>query len=208
MPWLEWMWSYFTVVSGLLCLCLHVAMTVSVAKVLCSRGVALRSPDLWFGAGLCFLGTIYIYSLLQPTMLQWIELLTKQFNSCHSACEVRIKCHIMPQMCPSAITYADFFMSKTANVIVALINHYFMVYYVMYQLYDQLQVISSGRMCLKNIFIQIFWTFKILICYQWFLNAMAEDDWWPQQILIKCPNQMVRQASIVLSPSNPLGLCT
>ena len=22
---------------------------------------------------------------------------------------------------------------------------------------------------------------------------MARDDWWPQQILIKCPNQVVRQ---------------
>lgn len=47
-------------------------------------------------------------------MLQWIELLTKQFNSCPAACE-------------------------------------------------------------------------------WFLDHMAESDWWPQQILIKCPNQMVRQ---------------
>ncbi|KAI0239771.1 Ubiquitin carboxyl-terminal hydrolase 34 [Lamellibrachia satsuma] len=55
-----------------------------------------------------------IHAKEKPTMLQWIELLTKQFNSCHSACE-------------------------------------------------------------------------------WFLNTMAEDDWWPQQILIKCPNQMVRQ---------------
>ena len=22
---------------------------------------------------------------------------------------------------------------------------------------------------------------------------MADDDWWPMQILIKCPNQIVRQ---------------
>ena len=50
----------------------------------------------------------------QPTMLQWIELTTKQFNACQAACE-------------------------------------------------------------------------------WFLDTMAEDDWWPQQILIKCPNQVVRQ---------------
>ena len=28
---------------------------------------------------------------------------------------------------------------------------------------------------------------------EWFLDTMAEDDWWPQQILIKCPNQVVRQ---------------
>ncbi len=47
-------------------------------------------------------------------MLQWIELLTKQFIACHAACE-------------------------------------------------------------------------------WLLDTMAEDDWWPQQILIKCPNQVVRQ---------------
>jgi len=32
------------------------------------------------------------------------------------------------------------------------------------------------------------------ICiFQWFLDTMAEDDWWPQQILIRCPNQTVRQ---------------
>ena len=30
---------------------------------------------------------------------------------------------------------------------------------------------------------------------QWFMNHMAEDDWWPIQILIKCPNQVVRQVS-------------
>ena len=47
-------------------------------------------------------------------MVQWIELLTKQFNSCQAACE-------------------------------------------------------------------------------WFLDHMAKSDWWPQQILIKCPNQMIRQ---------------
>ena len=29
--------------------------------------------------------------------------------------------------------------------------------------------------------------------WQWFLDSMAEQDWWPQQILIKCPNQVVRQ---------------
>lgn len=28
---------------------------------------------------------------------------------------------------------------------------------------------------------------------QWFLDRMADDDWWPMQILIKCPNQIVRQ---------------
>ncbi|MEJ1274325.1 hypothetical protein NN561_005208 [Cricetulus griseus] len=27
----------------------------------------------------------------------------------------------------------------------------------------------------------------------WFLDRMADDDWWPMQILIKCPNQIVRQ---------------
>ncbi|XP_074662968.1 ubiquitin carboxyl-terminal hydrolase 34-like [Tubulanus polymorphus] len=55
-----------------------------------------------------------IHAKEKPTMLQWIELLTKQFNSCPAACE-------------------------------------------------------------------------------WFLDHMANDDWWPQQILIKCPNQVVRQ---------------
>lgn len=27
----------------------------------------------------------------------------------------------------------------------------------------------------------------------WLLDHMAETDWWPVQILLKCPNQMVRQ---------------
>jgi len=32
-------------------------------------------------------------------------------------------------------------------------------------------------------------------CCEWFMNTMADDDWWPQQILIKCPNHTVRQVS-------------
>lgn len=28
---------------------------------------------------------------------------------------------------------------------------------------------------------------------EWFLGHMAEDYWWPLEIFIKCPNQMVRQ---------------
>ncbi|XP_036605909.1 ubiquitin carboxyl-terminal hydrolase 34-like [Trichosurus vulpecula] len=56
----------------------------------------------------------FIHSKKKPTMLQWIELLTKQFNNSQAACE-------------------------------------------------------------------------------WFLDQMADDDWWPMQILIKCPNQIVRQ---------------
>ncbi|XP_060805071.1 ubiquitin carboxyl-terminal hydrolase puf isoform X2 [Amyelois transitella] len=28
---------------------------------------------------------------------------------------------------------------------------------------------------------------------EWFLGHMADDTWWPMQVLIKCPNQMVRQ---------------
>ncbi|KAG1678108.1 Ubiquitin carboxyl-terminal hydrolase 34 [Nymphon striatum] len=55
-----------------------------------------------------------IHAKEKPTMVQWIELLTKQFNASQSACE-------------------------------------------------------------------------------WFMEHMAEDDWWPVQILIKCPNQVVRQ---------------
>lgn len=27
----------------------------------------------------------------------------------------------------------------------------------------------------------------------WFLEHMAQDVWWPVQVLLKCPNQMVRQ---------------
>lgn len=35
-----------------------------------------------------FLLETYIHAKEKPTMLQWIELLTKQFNNCHAACEV------------------------------------------------------------------------------------------------------------------------
>ncbi|CAH0594132.1 unnamed protein product [Chrysodeixis includens] len=28
---------------------------------------------------------------------------------------------------------------------------------------------------------------------EWFLSHMSNDTWWPMQVLIKCPNQMVRQ---------------
>ncbi len=31
---------------------------------------------------------------------------------------------------------------------------------------------------------------------EWFLDAMAEDDWWPQQILIKCPNQVSTEGAL------------
>ncbi|XP_077867964.1 ubiquitin carboxyl-terminal hydrolase 34-like [Saccoglossus kowalevskii] len=55
-----------------------------------------------------------IHAKEKPTMLQWIELMTKHFNTCSAACE-------------------------------------------------------------------------------WFLDFMARDDCWPMQILIKCPNQIVRQ---------------
>lgn len=40
---------------------------------------------------------------------------------------------------------------------------------------------------------------NMLLClffvFQWFLDRMADDNWWPMQILIKCPNQIVRQVS-------------
>ncbi|XP_033629048.1 ubiquitin carboxyl-terminal hydrolase 34-like isoform X1 [Asterias rubens] len=55
-----------------------------------------------------------IHAREKPTMLQWMELMTKQFHTCQAACE-------------------------------------------------------------------------------WFLDYMANDDWWPQQILIKCPIQTCRQ---------------
>lgn len=56
----------------------------------------------------------FIHAKEKPTAVQWVELVTKQFNACQEAC-------------------------------------------------------------------------------QWFLNYMAQDTWWPVQVLIKCPNQMVRQ---------------
>ena len=35
-----------------------------------------------------FLLETFIHAKEKPTMVQWIELLTKQFNQCHDACEV------------------------------------------------------------------------------------------------------------------------
>ncbi|KAL4238015.1 Ubiquitin carboxyl-terminal hydrolase 34 [Mactra antiquata] len=72
--------------------------------------VALKSSQL----STSFVLETFIHAKEKPTMVSWIELLTKQFNSCQAACE-------------------------------------------------------------------------------WFLDHMAESDWWPQQILIKCPNQITRQ---------------
>ncbi|CAH2011093.1 unnamed protein product [Acanthoscelides obtectus] len=56
----------------------------------------------------------FIHAKEKPTMVQWVELVTKQFNACQEACV-------------------------------------------------------------------------------WFLDHMAQDTWWPVQVLLKCPNQMVRQ---------------
>ncbi|CAH1163705.1 unnamed protein product [Phaedon cochleariae] len=56
----------------------------------------------------------FIHAKEKPTMVQWVELVTKQFNACREACV-------------------------------------------------------------------------------WFLDHMAQDTWWPVQVLLKCPNQMVRQ---------------
>ncbi|KAK4884213.1 hypothetical protein RN001_000484 [Aquatica leii] len=56
----------------------------------------------------------FIHAKEKPTMVQWVELVTKQFNACQDACV-------------------------------------------------------------------------------WFLEHMVEDTWWPMQVLLKCPNQMVRQ---------------
>ncbi|XP_018562913.1 ubiquitin carboxyl-terminal hydrolase 34 [Anoplophora glabripennis] len=56
----------------------------------------------------------FIHAKEKPTMVQWVELVTKQFNACQEACI-------------------------------------------------------------------------------WFLEHMAQDTWWPVQVLLKCPNQMVRQ---------------
>nr|XP_023025188.1 ubiquitin carboxyl-terminal hydrolase puf [Leptinotarsa decemlineata] len=56
----------------------------------------------------------FIHAKEKPTMVQWVELVTKQFNACQEACI-------------------------------------------------------------------------------WFLDHMAQNTWWPVQVLLKCPNQMVRQ---------------
>ncbi|KAL5008333.1 hypothetical protein ScPMuIL_013914 [Solemya velum] len=79
-----------------------------------SRDSASLVPLLVAQLSTSFVLETLIHAKEKPTMLQWIEFLTKQFNSCQSACE-------------------------------------------------------------------------------WFLDHMAESDWWPQQILIKCPNETVRQ---------------
>ncbi|XP_037090627.1 ubiquitin carboxyl-terminal hydrolase puf-like, partial [Pollicipes pollicipes] len=75
-----------------------------------TEAVTLRAARL----STTFFLEIFIHAKEKPTMVQWVELLTKQFNASQAACE-------------------------------------------------------------------------------WFLDHMATDEWWPIQILIKCPNQMVRQ---------------
>ena len=37
------------------------------------------------------------------------------------------------------------------------------------------------------------WLVRLFCNVQWFLDHMAQDDWWPQQILIRCPQPVVRQ---------------
>jgi len=39
---------------------------------------------------ICFLFETFIHAKEKPTMVHWIELLTKQFNQCHEACEVNM----------------------------------------------------------------------------------------------------------------------
>lgn len=34
---------------------------------------------------------------------------------------------------------------------------------------------------------------------EWFLDNMAQDDWWLQQLFIRCPGQSIRQVILVLS---------
>ncbi|XP_076312719.1 ubiquitinyl hydrolase 1 puf isoform X2 [Tachypleus tridentatus] len=86
-------------------ICGYIPQTLSGCK-----DITLLSAKL----GTSFVLETFIHAKEKPTMAQWIELLTKQFNASQSACE-------------------------------------------------------------------------------WFLDHMAENDWWPVQILIKCPNQVVRQ---------------
>lgn len=89
--------------------------------------------------------------VFQPTMLQWIELLTKQFNNSQAACEVG----------PSVSWFCS---------------------------------------CV----FEPFCGFDCFCLFQWFLDQMADDNWWPMQILIKCPNQIVRQVTFLFQsePSN------
>ena len=59
--------------------------------------------------------------------------------------------------------------------------------------------ITHHCLCAKLWYLQCLyehWAIDVSPCsfiLQWFLDTMAVDDWWPQQILIKCPNQVVRQ---------------
>ena len=39
-----------------------------------------------------------IHAREKPTMLQWMELMTKQFRTCQAACEVRIDSDILQQI--------------------------------------------------------------------------------------------------------------
>jgi len=50
--------------------------------------------------------------VFQPTMVQWIELLTKQFNSCQAACEVGYmfthRLDVQCQLTMSSLQYVSF----------------------------------------------------------------------------------------------------
>lgn len=85
-------------------------------------------------------------------MLQWIELLTKQFNNSQAACEV------------GAALLSAWEGSCTSDLVPLSVS-----------------VPLSLPLCPCP--------------SQWFLDQMADDNWWPMQILIKCPNQIVRQVS-------------
>ena len=68
---LTWMWSYFTVITALPCRCLRIAMTSSIATVLCFRGMMLRSmiSDLKLSCGSW---VIYNYILWLCFRTSWI----------------------------------------------------------------------------------------------------------------------------------------
>ena len=67
-----------------MCSCLHTTLATESDEPQEEDSVALLAAKLTAS----FVLETLIHAKEKPTMLQWIELLTKQFNSCQPACEV------------------------------------------------------------------------------------------------------------------------
>ena len=69
-------------------------------------------------------------------------------------------------------------MSKISSIY-SVVAMYFIVCYCVYRVVHYTNSTSVSVFCQA--------------AREWFLDHMATDEWWAIQILIKCPNQIVRQ---------------